>query len=759
MTKRSAVSLCAAMVLALAVPRFALADDKTPDKVQHDARLDQRITISVIYDSLEEFCARPGGLTGGNNPTSVLPAGGEEGRESPGGPGSHGAAAAGVASSTRSAGSGRASAEPALSIAKGQAVPPAPASGAAEEHPVEITCDPAIKDHKVVVRVREQPLREVMRQVAELFDFTWMQGPQEHPRYHLTQSAGRAKLAEDLRKRYVDERTARAKGVLKDAIRAAAASDDELRELARVDPEAVATAVMAGDNSVRTALGALDDAALDRLADGEEVALSFSVLSAEAQRAVKERLMVAIESRSWLGEGENGRQGLSREDYEARRERLLAGLSEWEQGWGWDQAFVRFKLSHGMQERLVMMDLDVEPVGGVANPAKGWSYSVLQLNSSPWSGYAHTLSLAEDGRYHDQFANDERYRRLQSLWRDYGINVTEQARQEDAEVVPAWARPKPAAQAPQASRQTVAIKPEHYWMPELLLQAAETLDISLVADCYWTYAPTDHPRAHSSQLAPLYPSQTGGGHVYLVDANPDYTLQRLCERRAYGWVKDGEFYRARNLLWFVDDPDEVPASALNEWMRRTKMENEISVEDYIWAVGVLTERHANNLQWTRYKKGEPLVLEYPMSSGFYWAMKLYAALPEGLRRVAEASGLNFATEIPQDLAPIAKKVWDPESRGRPSDFQKMSQEEYREFFAGLRLWAGYRTCEGWEPISISKDGKKRRYFFIELWSADAKPDWNDTTPLPANAEPKELFHRCWYHLYDVGPDGKPQKRE
>lgn len=37
---------------------------------------------------------------------------------------------------------------------------------------VSITVDRTIRDHKLVIRVREQPLREVMRQIARLFDFT-----------------------------------------------------------------------------------------------------------------------------------------------------------------------------------------------------------------------------------------------------------------------------------------------------------------------------------------------------------------------------------------------------------------------------------------------------------------------------------------------------------------------------------------------------------------------------------------------------------
>ncbi|UCH34208.1 MAG: hypothetical protein JSV65_16980, partial [Armatimonadota bacterium] len=104
---------------------FAGQADSQPD-VRPDPRLDQPISVAVAYDSLEEFCARLRQITAD---------------AAPGEPG----------------------------------------------YPVEITCDPAIKEHKVVVRVEEQPLREVMRQIAVLFDFMWRQGPQEHPRYHLVQ--------------------------------------------------------------------------------------------------------------------------------------------------------------------------------------------------------------------------------------------------------------------------------------------------------------------------------------------------------------------------------------------------------------------------------------------------------------------------------------------------------------------------------------------------------------------------------------------
>jgi hypothetical protein len=720
------VCFCLALALAFCVTstRVCAAEDKTPDKGRTDARLDQRISISTAYDSLEEFCAKLEALTCGSG-------GGDSATESPHHQG---------AGSPDPAGDSRLQAKP-------------------RPVPVDITCDPAIKDHKLVVRVKEQRLREVMRQIAELFDFTWIQGPQEHPRYHLTQSNARAKLAADLRKRFLDERQARAKRLLKDAIHAAGASDDELRELARTDPQAVAAAVMAPDNHLTPGLAALDEAALDNLVNGVEVALPFTSLSPEAQRAVKEATMVAIGSRSWHSEA--GSPGLSLQDYEARKERLLAGLGEWELGFQWDAAQVHYSLSESIDSyRGVMMALDLEPVGAGANPLKGQRFGVIGVGPSPWSSYASRLSFAEDGRYQDQsFLNSDYYHRLLSLSQDYGIDVAQQARDEDNDLVPEWARGKPPAEEPKPSKKLVAIKPEHYWTPELLLQVAEKLDINLVADCYWTYAPTDHPRAGSSRLAPLYPSQSSERGTYLVDANPEYALQRVCERRAYGWMKDGEFYRARNLLWFIDDPEEVPASVLNEWMRRTKQENEIRVEDYVWVVNNLTPTHAQNLQWTRYKEGEPLVLSYQMSS-FYWPMKLYAALAPGLRKTAEASGLNFTSDIPQDLQAIAKKVWDVNKPSRPEEFQKMSDEDYRRFFAGLRLWAGYRTCEGFEPISISEDHKLRRYFFIELWGADAKPDWSDPTPLPKyEVQPGGRFWFFWYHLYDVGPDGKPQKRE
>ena len=201
------------LVMAVLLGRPALAtEDKTPDKTRPDARLDQTITISTAYDSLEEFCAKLKALTRGS-------AGGDSAEESPGEPSSldetqpraavpqqtatpQPPAPQPVGQPSRLSGFGGGNGRP-------QGVAPTGEASPSTSAPVDISCDPAIKDHKVVVRVKEQPLREVMRQIAELFDFTWMQGPQEHPRYHLMQSTARAKLANDLRKRYITEKEAR----------------------------------------------------------------------------------------------------------------------------------------------------------------------------------------------------------------------------------------------------------------------------------------------------------------------------------------------------------------------------------------------------------------------------------------------------------------------------------------------------------------------------------------------------------------------
>jgi hypothetical protein len=635
---------------------------KPPDELRPDSRLDQPVTLSVAYDSLEEFCARLHGLT-----------------------------------------------QPA------KEAPPAEGNPAAPSAPIEITCDPAIKDHKVVVRVREQPLREVMRQVAALFDFIWMQGPQEHPRYHLTQSAGRERRATDLRQRYLAEKEARYRQVFKETLRALRATPDELAELAKRDPEAVARVVYYGDTYA--AFTALDDALADAILDGKPVVLPFTALPAAAQATVKERFRRA----DYLGD-----KDVERDD-----------------AWLWDGARVTYERSRRLQAILITMDV---PRATGADPITGWPLGSF-APQVPWSRLARLLERADDSSVP---RGSEWRSKLDRLETQYGVNIIEKARHQATDAVPAWARTEPMAEAPKASGRLVSIGMRPRTLPLLLLAVADQLDLNLAADCHWTHRETmsfglGEPE---SRYAPIYPSLTDAKRNYYVDGNPEYTFARICETQGRGWVRDGDFFRVRDPLWFVDDAEEVPASVLREWMRRTHDEERVDVQDYLYLVSALSPRLAENTVYTEYGGDSlhPILLRNVRgvaASQYYHAMKLYGLLPPALQVQAQQSGIDVNTELPRDLRPLVETMLAAETPARNPD----PQEPF-VLPANLRLWAGYRLRQLYGDEVGEGQSPFIRCFSIELWTW-GRPDWSDD-----NRQQGRLCH--WgYDLYRLEPPKQP----
>jgi len=647
--RTAAKCLCVAALVWCAAHGALAATDKPPDDLRPDPRLDQRITLSVAYDSLDEFCARLHRLT--------------------------------------------VEAEKALPSEEDPAAPSAP---------VEITCDPAIKEHKVVVRVREQPLREVMRQIAALFDFTWMQGPQEHPRYHLTQSAGREKTAKEMRERYLSERVAQYHRIFRDTVRAVKASPDELREMAKSDPDAVALALTANRIGV---LRALDDEAVEALLAGERLTLPFSALPEDVQAAVKERLL---------------RQWLHPELYGPRE-----GPSHTEADWLWGQAQVRYVRDEAEFQWDVNVTVDVPAATPDTTPFRN-SPVAFFVPQGLWSRLATGLQRYEDANAE----HNERYQRYRSLETDYGINTIRLAQQEDAALVPPWAKESSSAPMPKPSGDMVAltwpgsVSPSR--LPLLLRDVAEKLDINLVADCYWTHRDFSRPIEpwSRSRYAPAYPSQVDEKGTCYVDTDADYALYRICEQRCCGASKDGQFYRVRNLLWFVDDAEEVPASVLREWMRRTEGEKHAAPEDYQYLVANLSQDVAANLYRTDYydESNPQFYLDYARWIGWapsYGAMKLYSLLPAGLRRLAQETGVDVNTELPQELDAMVERIL---TEDREYGNQPLIERLTPEQLANLRLWTGGRTHE--RPIDDvgGRLGVRRHEFCIELWSG-GQPTW------------------------------------
>ena len=653
-----------ALLMCLGAAAVAADDAKTPDGARPDPRLDQRITISTAYDSLQEFCAKLGALTGATAQSAGADAGEANGRPP-----------------VRQA-QGKQKAAP-----TGEANPSPPV-------PVDITCDPAIKEHKVVVRVKEQPLREVMRQIAVLFDFTWMQGPQEHPRYHLMQNSARGKRAEEMRQRYLKERSARYRQIFKDTVRAAGAGPDELRDLAQTDPTAVALAVTTPCIGV---LRALDDAAVDAVLAGELVKLPFSSLSADAQAAVKERF-------------------LRRRPTEA--------------DWLWDQADLTFQRDEGSFQWHVSVRLDLPAATPDTRPVQDYPVAFLEPQGL-WPRLAYGLARYED---REGGENSEPYQRLRSLETDYGVSIIDRAQKQGADAVPPWARPGARSEAPKPNGEVVALKGSYAsfysWFPLLLRDVAEQLDINLVADCYWTHCDRgrDSPsRDSESRYAPVYPSIKDEKGTYYVDSNPECALYRICEQRGRGWVKDGEFYRVRNLLWFVDDPEEVTASVLKEWLRRTDDEKHAAPEDYVYLVTNLSQRLAENIRATQYcdSSSEPRPLYRATavsdSAGGYYAMKLYSMLAPDLRKRAQDAGIDVNTELPEDpLRMVEKLLTEDRSYNNEPLINRLTPEQ----LSNLRLWIGRRVVEMPIDETGGREGVRDHRFCVELWG-DGQPTWTD----------------------------------
>ncbi|UCH33211.1 MAG: hypothetical protein JSV65_11575, partial [Armatimonadota bacterium] len=536
---------------------------------------------------------------------------------------------------------------------------------------------------------------------AVLFDFMWRQGPQEHPRYHLVQSEARAQLAHDLRARYFAERDGRYRRTVRNAIAAAMDPTEKLREVASVDPDAAAMATLMYERC--RSFGALTQSAFDTLFDGGVVAIPFVELSAELQEAVKDGF---------------------------RRERVGMEERQRDEDWSWDTA----RLLYGRVEKVgfpwafqgyLLITASDQPA---QNLIKRLTYFHLRPGWTLWSSCADAVAEYEDQPPSGELYT-ERYERLRRLETECGIDVLAKARNEGTEVVPEWARVGDAPTRVHASRELVpiALTPAggKWQLPLLLLEVAERLDVNLVADCYWTRSIfAGFPGPRDTRLAPTYPAIRDENEAYCIDANPEYTLDRIVRQRASACTKDGGFFRVRSLLWFVDDAEEVPASVLNEWIRRTHGEKRITVDDYLYLVSNLSPEQARNISATSYRgapelghRESPLNCAAKLRDTSYDALKLYAMLPPGLRIRAERAGIHINTELPETLLPQAQVLLHGIQQSDLEFAYERPSEERERILGELRLWAGIR-----EHL---REGPR---FCIEFWSG-GEPHWEDYNEL------------------------------
>jgi len=618
-------------------------DAKTPDEARPDSRLDQRITISTAYDSLQEFCAKLRGLTG--------------------------------AAAESGADASEANGRPQRAAPTREANPSAPV-------PVEITCDPAIKEHKVVVRVKDQPLREVMRQIAVLFDFTWMQGPQEHPRYHLLQSGARARRGEELRRRLAAERESRVRQVFRDILAALVAAPDELTDLAKTDADAAALAVTQPE--AYGLLLALDDRAMDDVLSGREVVAPFAELPPEVQERINSRF--------------SGRS----EDGSSRPPQPAGG-------------YVRYRRDDQFTYGAIYVE-QMRP-----HPDTGELVPNLLASLRPradWSRLQYQQQFLNEGAVTSE-GTEQRRTRLALLHQTLGIDLDRKVRDAAKESVPDWARPAAEAEA-QPDRRLIPLQHPRAALPVLLLDVAETLDLNLVADCYWT----DRDRQVGGLYrAGLYPALLDQEQQLCIDGNPEYVLKRISDYHLLGWAKDDGIYRVRHLLWFLADPEEVPASAIGSWLRRTHDEEHIALEDYVDLLNRLSRRHWENLGYTNYVDPESPEKELQalrnVSDSDYDPLKLFTLLTPQERSLAQTTGIAVG-DFPERLQPLmmallGQKCLNPDRTDAPAIPVPIPE---------VRFFAGYRARDTNQPQleEMEPGGPYPSAFYIELWAGGA-PDW------------------------------------
>ena len=670
-----AIACCSliALLMCLGAAAFA-ADAKTPDAARPDPRLDQRISVSVAYDSLQEFCAKLTRLTEAGAPQPG-------GQDTPGAtePGEGDGQPQGIAPTN----DGASSANP-------------PNLETARPIPVEITCDPAIKEHKVVVRVKDQPLREVMRQIAVLFDFTWMQGPQEHPRYHLVQSGARARRGEDLRRRLAAEKEARVRRIFHDLLAALVATPEELDDLAKSDPDAVALAVTQPEEY--TLLLALDDRAIDDVLSGREIAVPFAELPPDLQERIAARL---------------SRQS---EDGSDRAAQLVG-------------SYIRFR----RDDEFWYGSIDAELLIPRAEADRPERRNLGLLRSRPeWRMLQSQLEHLNQWQATSDRAKTLR-ERLDLLGQMLGTDLLQRAtREAAAEAIPSWARPaleveaRPDKRLLPLARQGAALRSgrTRAALPLLLLDIAETLDINLIADCYWTQR-----RRQWLEDSPdwrrglIYPSLRDQEQRLCIDGNPEYVLKRICEDHLLGWARDDSFFRVRNLLWFVADPEEVPASAIRSWVRRTHDEERIALDDYVDLLNRLSRRQWENLGYTEYVNPESpekqLRALHNVSDSDYDPLKLFTLLTPQQRSLAQATGIAVG-DFPERLQPLMmalleQKCLNPDRTDAPAIAVPIPE---------VRFYAGCRARDTKQPQleDMEPGGPYPSAFYIELW-AGGVPDW------------------------------------
>jgi len=664
----TALRLCAAASIGVWLIASAVAADdrKTPDGARPDPRLDQRITISTAYDSLQEFCAKLTHTTEGRvqEPAARTPLGATS--------------SSGVAQDRPEVADQETPAAPL--VGQPSAKPTADKSRLSQ--PVEITCDPAIKEHKVVVRVKDQPLREVMRQIAVLFDFTWMQGPQEHPRYHLVQSGARARRGEDLRRRLAAEKEARVRRIFHDIVAALVAAPDELTDLAKTDADAVALAVTQPEEY--RLLLALDDRAIDDVLSGREIVVPFAELPPEVQERISTR---------FSGRNEDG----------SDRAPQSAG------------SYVRYRRNDQSTYGAIYVEhMRPRPDRDELAP----SFLASLQPGADWSRLQYQQQFLNEAVVTSEQTNELRTR-LALLHQTLGLDIERKARDAAKELVPGWARPAVEVEA-RPDRRLIPLQHPRAALPLLLLDVAETLDLNLVADCYWT----DRNR----QLRDLvrlgsYPALLDQEQRVCIDGNPEYVLKRICDYHLLGWTRDDGFFRVRNLLWFVADPEEVPASAIRSWLRRTHDEEHIALEDYVDLLNRLSHRHWENLGYTDYVNPESPEKELRalrnVSESDYDPLKLFTLLTSQQRMLAQTTGIAVG-DFPERLQPLVmallgQKCLNPDRTDAPAIPVPIPE---------VRLFASYRARDTKQPQleDMEAGGPYPRAFYIELWAGGA-PDW------------------------------------
>jgi hypothetical protein len=151
---------------------------------------------------------------------------------------------------------------------------------------------------------------------------------------------------------------------------------------------------------------------------------------------------------------------------------------------------------------------------------------------------------------------------------------------------------------------------------DLLPDLARTYGVNFISDAYWT---------RSGAAAPLDASAVAGQLT---------SLFRLLDRSVWfthRWDRRGSLVRLRSRTWFDDRPREVPLRRVRQWQRLIDQHGALPLEEVLGSAASLTDHQLAELHLIEYELG--LSEELSLIDAARHALRLYASLSPAQRQV------------------------------------------------------------------------------------------------------------------------------